>query len=445
VKRKGVILTCILYLILAYSCSKKDSGYTPPNPPPVLKDLVISDLSFSPSLISLKPYLSTVTIEGSITFQNANGGVSQVRLVTSKGIDTIYSITSAGLTEGRIVGLFTVGMPASPETDTFYITLKDVKGRESNRLDGIVEFAYDESATNWYYYNAPTEPWGAVFMTNVSWLNHEYVAVGAKGNIYTSPTGYGWSRQNAPEGNTLNGCAFNGSEFIAVGEQKTIISSTDGKTWQTLTSGGWEDGWLMSVATSGSTWVAVGSKFSGHSPNKEIYASKDGRSWSRVVNDDNKRGPYFKKVIWAGNQFVAVGDNRPSDHSSPLIATSPDGYNWTDRSLENPWTSLYDITYTGSFYIAIGDNAFIKSPDGITWSIVPANMTRGRAIVYTGKQLVAIGASVLTSPDGINWTGDSGAGNNDIETSLFKSIAWSPANHNYVMAGNTGVLVAVSP
>ena len=124
--------------------------------------------------------------------------------------------------------------------------------------------------------------------------------------------------------------------------------------------------------------------------------------------------------------FVAVANG------TATAATSPDGINWTQRSL--PAVAAWQaVTFGGGMFVAIAQNSAIaaSSPDGITWTIraTPVSTT-WQAITYGGGQFVAIAYSTTiaaTSPDGITWT----------QRVLPSNQVW------YAVAYGAGVFVAV--
>jgi hypothetical protein len=61
--------------------------------------------------------------------------------------------------------------------------------------------------------------------------------------------------ESQPQGNALQGAAYGGGRFVAVGRAGSILSSADGLTWTAQASNTADD--LRDVAWSGSAFVAV--------------------------------------------------------------------------------------------------------------------------------------------------------------------------------------------
>jgi len=147
--------------------------------------------------------------------------------------------------------------------------------------------------------------------------------------------------------NSLWGVAWSGTQFVAVGDNGIILTSTDGITWTSRTSGTTQH--------------------------------------------------LFGGVAWSGTQFVAVG-------ISGIILTSPDGIVWTTRT-SGTGLPLDGVNWSGTQFVAVGgggaDGIILTSPDGITWTRQASGTTnRLFGVVWSGTQSVIVGANgtILTFP-----------------------------------------------
>ncbi|SVE14780.1 uncharacterized protein METZ01_LOCUS467634 [marine metagenome] len=64
-----------------------------------------------------------------------------------------------------------------------------------------------------------------------------FVVVGASGTILTSSDGTSWNSKTSGTGNRLYNVTYGNSTFVAVGTSGTILTSSDGTSWTSRTSG----------------------------------------------------------------------------------------------------------------------------------------------------------------------------------------------------------------
>ena len=105
--------------------------------------------------------------------------------------------------------------------------------------------------------------------------------------------------------------------FVAVGDIGTILTSPDGITWTSRTSG-------VSVVLSGVTYSESLGLFVAVGGSGTILTSPDGITWTSRTSgvSTDLRGTVYSEPL---GLFVAVGGNR-------IILTSSDGVTWTSRS-----------------------------------------------------------------------------------------------------------------
>lgn len=229
----------------------------------------------------------------------------------------------------------------------------------------------------------------------VTWANQKWVAVGIYGQILSSQNGLDWKKEitNIPETQDFLSIAWSGTTYVAAGYSSgeklgigTIYSSRDGIEWvnriDTLSA-------FRSVVWNGNLFVAVNNS-------NLIYTSLNGETWNRI---DIGLLKSLNAVAWNGKAWVAVG-------SDGAILSSLDGINWVSQLLE-PKLSLNALTWTGHKWVAVGWDGFcVSSVDGHVWIQEKTGMTTGlTSVVWTGDQLVAVGdsLSILSSPDGASW------------------------------------------
>lgn len=253
-------------------------------------------------------------------------------------------------------------------------------------------------------FDQPRNQFGTV--GSVSWSGKQFIATADGGLIITSPDGVTWTNQSSGSSQSLAAATWTGSQYIAVGAELkprgisrgAIYTSPDAITWTHRDAA--TDMPLYSIAQSPTRLVAVGAIGA-------IVTSTNGVDWTSV-GDPNSTINAFQSVIWAGNQFVAVGGRNGVDPA--VVATSPDGIQWTVRDLPAEWgTILQGVAWNGSQFVAVGwSGVIITSPDAVTWTLQPklTSFEGYSDVVWSGSQFVAAGlfGSIITSRDGFNWT-----------------------------------------
>jgi hypothetical protein len=228
--------------------------------------------------------------------------------------------------------------------------------------------------------------------------------------------------------------------FVAVGVKNTgssaVITSNDGITWTpatitdtSITSTQWQTiCWSPQLRL----FVAGGA----YSDLKLMY-STNGTTWNPLP--DSGVGVNIRHMCWSPelSLFVAI------TMTGPRVATSSDGYNWTERYLSSPlinsnWDAVCWSPELGLFVaVAYNEIKVMISRNGIDWTRVDidASVFGGQwssitwssqlgIFVAVSKATGGTSARVMTSRDAITWVLSS-----DIPyeaTTLWTSVCWSP-------------------
>ena len=248
------------------------------------------------------------------------------------------------------------------------------------------------------------------------------MTVGDNGTILTSSDGTSWTnkRTSSVTTNNLYGVTYANSTFVTVGDNATILTSSDGTTWTNTSTNKRtlryfskaETNNLYGVTYGDGLFVVVGG-------NATIFTSSDGTTWTER---DGLRSTwalpkYLKGVTYRKKLFVAVGRNG-------LILNSPDGITWKQRKSGTKY-NLVGITYTSScgkaewkelfgglckngIFVSVGKNGkIVTSFDGNWWVkrtyVLPTWLN---GVTYGNGTFVTVGDNgvILTSSDGISWT-----------------------------------------
>ncbi len=153
---------------------------------------------------------------------------------------------------------------------------------------------------------------------------------------------------------------------------------------------------------------------SGTAPNNAAV-SLNGQDWDQndTLSTDDYEGVAFSSSL---GLFAAVGPN--------AVMTSPDGITWTERTPANssPWVT---ITWSSDLSLFLkgasdsGPNQLGTSPDGIVWTtrtVLASSVIHDIVAAPSGNNVIAVGREAAASPtgnvihstDGITWAAPSG-------------------------------------
>lgn len=296
-------------------------------------------------------------------------------------------------------------------------------------------------------------------LIDIVWDGSKYIAVGTAGNVYTSPDGTTWTKENSGTTGPLTSVALGQNQLVAVGWGETF-TSPDGKTWEAGMSGTyellcsaiWENGqfyalgdttysspdgrhwlqedwpggipWPLRAAAWGrDRWVAVG----WYEDNSGFIYTFDGKEWQNF--EASSHLPQIADVIWVDDEFIAISKN---------VFTSPDGLDWTEQETGVHGAILLSIVEGGDRSVAVGMNGKIAtSPNGITWAVENSGTGENlRGIAWDDNLYVAVGDNgiILSSPDGTNWTKRESGTDNPLS-----SVAWGDGI--FVATGGQGTIL----
>jgi hypothetical protein len=185
----------------------------------------------------------------------------------------------------------------------------------------------------------------------------------------------------------LHGLTWGGNQYIIVGDSidrynknnGIVYTSPDGMTWKERATGTPDN--LRAITWTDSQYIAVGD-------NGTILSSSDGVSWSDrspVITDD------FEGVAGKNNNIVVLGRR--------YICSSIDGGNtW----IKQQWGCANDIVFNGETFVIVGCGGYIEtSKDGTTWTIQNSGTSKDiLSIAFGQNQFVTVGSNgtILTSP-----------------------------------------------
>ncbi len=236
-----------------------------------------------------------------------------------------------------------------------------------------------------------TSPVATLSLLGQGSLAQQFVAVGQNGTILTSPDGQQWTARASGTSRRLRAATANASLLVAVGEAGTILTSSDGVTWSPAVSGTTTS--LRGVAFGGGAFVTVGGTGS-----PTILYSTDGSTWSASAP---LGGSGLRSIAWGNGVFVAVGQAGTAFKSS-------DGLNWTAVGIVTT-ERLDAVAWTGTQFDVITQSGnLLTSTDAAIWtssSVIAPAWIEGFA--WNGSRYLAVGAGgqIETTANGVAWTG----------------------------------------
>jgi hypothetical protein len=217
-------------------------------------------------------------------------------------------------------------------------------------LTSVPDLAKGDPLEFWQRRNPFPHPYP---LYGVNYGGGTFVAVGRSGTILTSPDGVTWMSRTSGTPRNLWGITYGNNTFVAVGDGDTILTSPDGVIWTPRVSGTAND--LLGVTYGNGFFVAVG--YPG-----AIFTSPDGVTWTPRSSGSSN---YLYGVSYGNNTFVAVGSG-----GIILTSTSPDGANWTaEDSGTSTWFNV--VTYGNNTFIIVGDGGTILQSDLTGFDDVP--------------------------------------------------------------------------
>ena len=268
-------------------------------------------------------------------------------------------------------------------------------------------------------------PYSTANMHDVAWNGSVFVAVGNQPtNLYSSDDALNWTRRNSGVSADLLGVTQAGGQFVAVGANGTIITSPDGANWSPGDANSKSN--LTSVAANGKIFVAVsdsgavlvspplaGANFTSaaltplHTPN--VYPPPAASPGTPEAGPPGALDRWTVASSGEATQYwqIAWQENAfVCVGNDGTLLSSPDGAVWK-KARTNTTAQFQGTTGNGKINVAVGlFGTVVTSPDLETWTTQPAPTTeRLFAVLWQGAQFVALGnnGTVILSPDGLAW------------------------------------------
>ena len=283
--------------------------------------------------------------------------------------------------------------------------------------------AAPDSWSDWRIDQAPPPDAGFALSTvaqgSISGGAMRAVAVGSAGTVVTSDDEFESIQvRPAPTGDNLKTiCAttVSSSRFLAAGENGRILTSADGVSWNSFTTGvavDWSQAvwcWRSAGIFDTSFGILVGAG--------GIIATSDSRDpthWTfrnSTTSNDLHGVADGRVLVGAGglsdvrNRLVAVGD------AGTILVSEDDGATWNKPANTGITEDLLGVASMDRGFVAFGvttsssanfTSSIYTSPNGYEWSKRNIWLNRLTSISWAGSQIIATasGGSIIASADG---------------------------------------------
>lgn len=197
------------------------------------------------------------------------------------------------------------------------------------------------------------------------------VIVGSGGKILTSPDLFNWTSRTSGVAFNIRDIAYNGTEFIAVGDSSQMIRSSDGITWTNGANlANTTDINAIIYSTIHQRWIAASVATAG---TNNMWYSDDGTNWSV---SDGFYNTFRDMAEDESGRIVAATNFANAANIATIIYSDDGGSSWAvgthDISLGGPTDpgSLGRPHYANEFgmWIAIANSDHLSiSYNGIDW------------------------------------------------------------------------------
>ena len=207
------------------------------------------------------------------------------------------------------------------------------------------------------------------------------IQVGDNGSIHTSQNLVQWFPLESGTEVTLRAATFfKDQAFVAWDDGTLLRGGEDEKTFAAVELNSVINGTIRALAASSRTIVAVGD-------DGTILTSSDGRSWRKRSFRYNN---HIYAAAWTGRYFVVVGENG-------LVATSSNGSSWTKRQSRTT-RDLNALAYINRRLWVVGENGtvLVSYNDGFSWLAARSGTTKNlNTVTGNANEVIVAGENVV--------------------------------------------------
>jgi hypothetical protein len=317
----------------------------------------ITDVVLTPGTVNHMEGDGSVVIAAEITFRDEGSDVETLRVEKPDGttveFDVINHSQNQSITVEFDIPTDKVGMSYA------YFWLLDMAGDRSDSWSSSLSVMWNGQSSGWTK-RLSDLPYG---FWDVVWDGTVFVAVGDDGAILTSSDGIDWAKKETGIEATLRAVAAFGSDIVAVGND--IVLSTDhGDSWSVKYRSDLEA--FEAVALNSSQYVVGG--FDYERTTEIIMISEDrGETWE-VVDEDPEQDFPIGDLAYGNGIFVAT--TWTSSPHGGRVKVSANGREWNEILVseddEAKWYGM--VIHDGDHFTVAGYSGVSMSWDGLNWT-----------------------------------------------------------------------------
>jgi hypothetical protein len=200
--------------------------------------------------------------------------------------------------------------------------------------------------------------------------------------------------------NAFSGIAYGNGRYVVAGGTGTLFVSTSGTNWTAFSTG---TNWLTDVAFGNGLFVGIGNGnlvspggWANVSPGV-ILTSSDGENWTlQETPFGPAAGTGLNSIAYGGGWFVIIGDE--------AILTSPDGIHW--RARHSPTKAqLLSVAYADGSFVAVGQYGTTLVSGNVRPNLERATMSaNGFSLFATGEPGLVYRVLASTDLTAASWT-----------------------------------------
>jgi hypothetical protein len=334
-----------------------DTGQPPPQPSaqhvPEITDIVLM-----PDTVTYMEGGGSVVVAAEITFRDDGSDVETLWVEKPDGTTDEFDVINRSEIQSITVEF---DVPTDKVGSPYYeFWLVDMAGGRSESWSSSFAIIWDGQSSSWTkrLSNVPYGFWDVV------WDGTVFVAVGDDGAILTSSDGVDWVKKESGVETTLVAVAAFGSDIVAVGNDLVLLSTDHGDSWNAMYRPAMQG--FGAVALNSSQYVVGG--FDYERTTETITISEDrGETWEVVDEDPNQYFP-INDLAYGDGYFVA--STWRSTSSGGRVKVSADGRQWNEilvsEEEEAAWFAM--VMHDGDKFVVAGYSGVSMSPDGLNWT-----------------------------------------------------------------------------